>query len=245
MGELINMEIAGTGKIPGGTFGDVNISGMGKIVGDVKGKNLNVAGMGSAIKDINFDNINIAGTFKSSGIVSVNDKITINGTAKINAFEGNDIEVNGTATIAEGMKFNKATVNGRAKVAGDCEGNIFSCNGSISVGGLLSADRIDINLRGRCTAKDVGGEEITIKNDSCVTVKVLGISCEFWQLKKEFKCESIEGDKIYLENTICEIVRGENIVIGKGCKINKVEYYGTLKKEDGSIVIKEECLSKS
>lgn len=245
MDELINMDIAGTGKIPGGTFGNVNISGVGKIMGDVKGRELNVAGMGTALKDINFDFINISGTFKSNGMVAVNDKIDINGTAKINAFQGENIEINGNVTILESMRFNKAVVNGRAKVIGSCEGSAFICDGSVSIGGLLSADKVAINLRGKCSAKEVGGEEITIKNDSSVIVKLLGFSCEFWQLKKEFTCENIEGDKIYLENTICDTVRGEEIVIGKGCKIKKIEYYGSLNINEESIVGDKEHLNKN
>ncbi len=35
----------------------------------------------------------------------------------------------------------------------------------------------------------------------------------------------VEGDDIYLEHTIAEVVRGNNVTIGPGCEISVVEYH--------------------
>ena len=46
----------------------------------------------------------------------------------------------------------------------------------------------------------------------------------------------IEGDNIVLEYTDADIVRGKNVVIGRGCNINKVEYTNEYKlKDDGKV----------
>jgi hypothetical protein len=36
----------------------------------------------------------------------------------------------------------------------------------------------------------------------------------------------IEGNHIYLEDTIAKIVRGDKVEIGQNCKIDRVEYTG-------------------
>jgi cytoskeletal protein CcmA (bactofilin family) len=48
----------------------------------------------------------------------------------------------------------------------------------------------------------------------------------------------IEGDLIYLENTNAKIVRGKNVTIGAGCKIELVEYKESFKKDEKSVVDK-------
>ena len=47
---------------------------------------------------------------------------------------------------------------------------------------------------------------------------------------------TIEGNRISLECTDAEIVRGQDVVIGKECKIGRVEYSGTLEIQDNAEV---------
>jgi hypothetical protein len=49
----------------------------------------------------------------------------------------------------------------------------------------------------------------------------------------------IEGDDIYLENTVAEIVRGNSVEIGPGCTIGLVEYANKFSKDKDSTVKKE------
>ena len=55
---------------------------------------------------------------------------------------------------------------------------------------------------------------------------------------KILTADIIEGDLIYLENTNAKIVRGNNVTIGTGCKIELVEYKESFKKDEKSIVDK-------
>jgi len=48
--------------------------------------------------------------------------------------------------------------------------------------------------------------------------------------------KSIEADEIQLENTVADVVRGENIVISNGCRIKLVEYTGVLNITGNAIV---------
>ena len=55
------------------------------------------------------------------------------------------------------------------------------------------------------------------------------------------RCNLIEGDNIHLENTICDIVRGDNITIGKGCTIGTIEYSNKLIIDKENIVRNKVC----
>jgi len=52
----------------------------------------------------------------------------------------------------------------------------------------------------------------------------------------ELKVDIIEGDDVYLENTIAKIVRGDNINLGPGCKIELVEYKNNFKQDKAAEV---------
>ena len=54
--------------------------------------------------------------------------------------------------------------------------------------------------------------------------------------KNELTADVIEGDNVYLENTTARVVRGNNITIGQGCKIEMVEYKEDFKTEGKSEV---------
>ena len=48
----------------------------------------------------------------------------------------------------------------------------------------------------------------------------------FKPLAKELTAEVIEGDKVEIEYTQADVVRGNHIKIGPGCKVDLVEYKG-------------------
>lgn len=54
--------------------------------------------------------------------------------------------------------------------------------------------------------------------------------------KESLYSDVIEGDNIELTNTICKIVRGNNVVINSGCKIGRVEYKDKLQINNNSEV---------
>ena len=89
---------------------------------------------------------------------------------------------------------------------------------------------------GPSSAREMGREKITCKRKG---------KYDLWGLKslidpggnKKATVDIIEGDDIYLENTIAKVVRGNNITIGSGCaKIDLVEYKDNLKQNEESEV---------
>jgi len=128
------------------------------------------------------------------------------------------------------------------RVGADVEADIFKASGGFHIEGLLSADRIEVRLGGRCQAKEIGGEKIEVRRggfkqkgiilDSLIKMLAGGGTAEL-------QASQIEGDEIYLEYTTADIVRGKHIQIGPGCHIGTVEYEESLEVHSNAKVDKQ------
>ncbi len=176
--------------------------------------------------------LNIDGYYKGLDFTAANNTF-VNGGSKFKKFKTEIIEVDGLVKVEESLFFNKAGINGVCKVGNNCEGTEFIADGVINIGGMLTADNIDITLRNKCIVKEIGGEKISIKTGKYRSRKIFGFS---FSSKPMLVSEIIEGDEIFLENTHCKVVRGDKVVIGKGCTIDKVEYRTSIHINENSSV---------
>ena len=143
--------------------------------------------------------------------------------------------VSGTATFMSSLEAKSIKISGSAKIDGDCNADKFNSTGLFQTGGLLSADTIDVKLSwGASSAREIGGENITIKMGPG-----LSVTQTIFRHTPHLKTDSIEGNEILLESTTAKVVRGNNVTIGEGCDIRLVEYSGVLKKM-GNARIEEE-----
>lgn len=95
---------------------------------------------------------------------------------------------------------------------------------ALNVTGLLSAEKLEINLYGPCRAKEVGGSILSIKKSK--TGRLLQLMKPTTKIL--FEAGVIEGDTIELVNTKASMVRGERVVVGADCEIETVEYRESL-----------------
>jgi len=94
----------------------------------------------------------------------------------------------------------------------------------------------------RCQAKEIGGEQIDIRRGGW---REKGIILD--GLIKLFtgggtpglETTQIEGDEIYLEDTAGDVVRGNRVEIGPGCRIKMVEYHESLKAHPDAKIDKQ------
>jgi len=122
-----------------------------------------------------------------------------------------------------------------------CEVELFQLNGAVEVDGLLSADRIEIKVGHHSTVKEMGGERITVIHQSSTNFikKVLNM---FLKRNDVLEADIIEGDDIHLEATKAKLVRGNKVVIGDKCQIERVEYTGSLDVHEHAKVLGSEKL---
>lgn len=78
----------------------------------------------------------------------------------------------------------------------------------------------------------MGGSIISVKSSRGKLLEGL-----FTGNKSILKANLIEGDEIELENTEAEVVRGDKIKIGLGCRIGTVEYRSSLQIHPQSEVL--------
>lgn len=239
---LQDMRILGAGSISEGEYNNIKIAGSCDILGNIKANSVSGSGSMFFRGNIEVENIKSSGSFTCQGSVISKGEIKTSGSAEFNNnVEGKEIIINGGSKIDGNITFEKMITRGSCYIKGDCEGEDFSNLGEISVEGLLAADKIFIVPEGNSHIREIGGAEINVKAEKKKKIMFFNITIGS---EGKLKCNIIEGDKIHLENTKCKIVRGENITIGKGCNIERIEYTGELNIENEKSTVGEKVCMK-
>lgn len=221
-------KIAGAGDIAGGMYGNVTIAGAGTVLGDIDVTSLKVAGTGNMMGKVVATTVTVSGNGDFAGDVQANE-FTVSGTSEVRGGVGAGVlKVSGACTILGSVNATSVIVRGTTKIGGDVQAEMFDARGVFSVGGLLNAGSISIELYGGCDAHDIGGEKIDVR---------LGKPWAFLPFfgERNLTADTIEGDNVYLESTRAKVVRGANVEIGPDCKIDLVEYTGTLTGSAGVV----------
>jgi cytoskeletal protein CcmA (bactofilin family) len=116
---------------------------------------------------------------------------------------------------------------GDLTVRGDCSLDRFHARGVFIIDGLLSADRVSIHLYGSSRVEEIGGEEIEVRRRRQLAKSAAG---------HQLRATVIEGDSVVLENTLAKVVRGKNVIVGRGCVIDVVEYQDTFSRRADAVV---------
>lgn len=200
-------------------LGDMNISG---IAGSSGGhfNNVNVDGIGKILSAVTCEQFTTNGTLKMYGGLDTR-KGHITGLCTIQgAVCAEQLQIDGKVTIEKELQGETMTLNGEVKVGGNCSAEVFRADGAFVIDGMLNANDIEINIQGRCRVNEMGGEHITVTQvKSNLWGKMIG-----GLLNTNLTANVIEGDEIQLENTKANVVRGNHIIIGRDCVIDRVEY---------------------
>lgn len=238
-----NLSFAGAGTITSGEYGKVSVSGAGKIRGDISCESFSASGSCGGT-----GNISCEGDFKCSGSMHISGRVICGGEFKVAgsaSFDG-DIEAHiiRIAGAVKGRNFRGDIVKlaGAIGASGDVEAEEAHISGGGDITGLLNAEKVDIRFNGnsnRLKVGSIGGSEITVDHDSSANseIRIFGIPI-FSKICSGGKliAGTIEGDNITLNVTEADVVRGKNVIIGKGCKITRVEYTDTYECDESSTV---------
>lgn len=247
-----DLKISGTGSVGGGSYNYVKISGAGKVTGSIDCRQLSISGAGKIQGEVRAEDISISGSGKIEGAtycqeVSVSGagrflgdvqckSISTSGSCKIDGgLKGEEVSISGSIAIDRKIEADIIKVSGIITAFG-LEGERFYGDGIFKIEELLNADKIDIAIRGRCEAKEIGGEEITIRTGRNNIGGFLQSLFSFGYDEGSLRSEVIEGDVLYLENTTARMVRGDKVVIGPGCTIENLEYKSSLEVSEKSRV---------
>jgi cytoskeletal protein CcmA (bactofilin family) len=253
-GELGCLKISGSGTATGGKYDEVSISGSGKIVGDVECNTFKISGSGKVQGDLKTNDFRISGSgsvlgaldcvegkISGSGKITSNvraDYFKISGNGKLEGdFRGKDFGVSGSSTILGGIYCESVRAAGSVTVDKNIEAEFVELSGGFRVQGMINADQVFIHTGGTCTVEEIGATKIIVSERPINMNGIIGwIAKTFGSSFGYLNVKSIEADEIQLENTVAEVVRGQNITIGNGCRIKVVEYSGTLNVMGNGIV---------
>lgn len=228
--------ISGMGSSAGGIFNIVAINGHGKINGDIDCIDFEVNGICSIEGNVKTELCTIDGKGKINGNVDANN-IYLNGSTKIiGDVKVKDMKFNGISNIEGSVNAENIENNGVTAITGNCDAEVFKSKGAFNISGLLNAEKIDIMTYAASTVKEIGGENIMIRIGSYIKIKKFFKTIIPTIVTLGVTTDLIEGDDIYLEYTKAKIVRGKNIVLGKGCEIGYVEYTDHYEQSDKSKV---------
>ncbi|GMA51463.1 hypothetical protein GCM10025857_28200 [Alicyclobacillus contaminans] len=183
-------------------------------------------------------NVRITGTSESSGgrfqRLTVLGDCTFHGAVECKSLRGmGEVEVNGNLTVGGlrmmgnmevhgNLEVTTANVLGEMQVSGDCTGDVLTLRGAFNVDGLLSADDLRVKLYGPSRVRDMGGASLVVR-------KRYGKAAEL-------VAEVIEGDEVNLQFTTAEVVRGRRVVLGRGCRVKRVEYQDVFEQNSDAVV---------
>jgi len=253
--KIKDLKIYGSGSSSGGKYNKVRIMGEGRISGDIDCKDLKINGEGTADGNLKAtNNVSILGEgrlcgnvdcidFKVNGEGEVDGNLKAEGTVTIRGetevrgnLKAQKVKVQGELEVAGDLFADEAKITGNINATGDCNAEIFTVEGGLTIDGLLNSDILKINLYWPCRVHEIGGSEIIVKKSG--KLSFLGLKNRIMPGgQNELTADVIEGDIVYLENTKAKVVRGNDITIGSGCKIELVEYKENFKQDEGSAVV--------
>lgn len=215
---------------PSGKRNDISIIGEGSSAGGVYGK-VKVVGDSSFNNDLYCDEFKCTGTSVIYGLLESND-IKITGTLTLTERAVGPEDGSGSGVSGLHAKAEKMKVVGEFHLPGDCQAENIKLNGRFTVGGMLTAEQMTLKIMGPSEAREIGGSIISVKSGRGKLLEGL-----FSSNQSILTANMIEGDDIELENTVAEVVRGDKIKIGPGCRIGTVEYRSSLQIHSQSEVL--------
>ncbi|MBA4603606.1 polymer-forming cytoskeletal protein [Thermoactinomyces mirandus] len=227
--------INGYGSFSGGEYQVVRINGLGKVKGDIHCVQFTTNGDSLIEGNVQSESLRVTGSSTVEGKLKTRET-KVNGQLTTEAqMDTKDISINGSAVIKGKLSADQADIRGAITVEEDLEAEAVSIKGVFNIKGLLNAGKVHIELLGNAKAKEIGGEKIVVKKSGIALNKLL----KSFFADKSLSVDVIEGDEIELEYTRAKIVRGKNVKIGPGCKVDLVEYQDSY-DADSEAEVKEE-----
>ena len=232
----MEIKIAGAGKIAGGEYDAVKVSGSADAVGEIRTGALSVAGsMKCDSAMVCAGDATVSGSFRSEGNFSAGT-LNVNGTLKVGgkANLGKQTKIAGKLSVEEDVRGGGIFFSGQLESGDGVEAEKLTSRGALTIGGLLNADDIEIVYgaignglgRGNSSIGAIGGSHIVVRRGSVDKKirKLPFLSKAFGQKPTVTVTEGIEGDDISLEGVATPRVVGRVVKIGDECKIDTVEY---------------------
>jgi len=238
--------IAGSGRITLPGFGELKVSGSGRISPEA----ISTSGSSKLPGGLVIGDLKTSGSSRVEGDLTA-EMVKFSGSANV---EGNlvcdEIIKSGSLKVEKDLKFKYGKFSGSTRVGGS--GSVeteLEASGSIKFGGdLVSEDRIlysgVMRVEGCVKAKSfearLSRDESFIRDGIEAEYINIQRSHDDWRERGSLFTTNITGDEIVLENVECNNVTGKTIKILPGCRIKgRVQYSESIKVDPDSYLENE------
>ncbi|EOP72524.1 cytoplasmic protein [Bacillus cereus VDM021] len=224
-----SLTLNGSGSSSGGAYNKVKIRGEGTISNNVNCNEFKAYGTSDVHGDMTTKSYIVYGDSEVQGGLHA-EYVKVYGNTQVqNDCHINKIKIRGMFEVNGKLSGNFVDIKGGLTVKEDIEVEEFLLTGGLESEGLLNAENINIILRYEGSkVREIGGKKITVRKKA----RFIPFTSHTGNLQTSI----IEGDDIYLEHTIAEVVRGNNVTIGPGCEISVVEYHTSFNQKGKSVV---------
>ncbi|SMF67910.1 hypothetical protein SAMN05661091_0388 [Paenibacillus uliginis N3/975] len=229
-----NVSIMGNGTSNGGILGKLRVNGDGRIYGDADCLIFRCNGSAEVEGSLRSRETRVNGQLNvndnlEAEQMKINGGLKAGGSARIG-----HIHVNGDLLIGNTLSSVKLTVNGTLEARDEIGVENLTVRGKIKAGRALYGREINIKLHG-------GSSQVSRMTGESISVSISRLARVIGSLHiTSLKTGHIEGDDIFLENTIADTVRGRRVTIGRGCVIGLVEYSEELRTDRSAEILNAE-----
>lgn len=234
-GSLQSLRVSGSSHIPGGHYDTVHGSGSIRIEGNVTANSFHTSGSIRGHGGLKTKTFHASGSTRLEGSVEVvegscSGSFHVDGGIRVLG----QLTLSGSSQISGGMAGENVRGSGALRVGEEVALEAIRWSGSVRCPGLISADYIDLTIQGRSEVGELAGAKIRV-------VRGNGLNVLRWlsmggSTSSGLTVTEVSGDEVILEVTEAQVVRGDRVVIGPGCRIERLEYRQSIEVHPSSVV---------
>ena len=209
----MDMRIAGKGTVPVGEYDKVSISGSGRLFGEIRCNCFSASGSTKG------ESITCAERFKVSGASS------FSGTVK-----AKNVRTAGSFSCGTLVAEEQLSASGSLRVGGDIQAGNVRIAGGLQCNGALRAESVELQADKTIQLESITGGDVRVRRKR--------ISVFF--KRRVSVTTAIEGDALDLQFVSAPRVTGGTVIIGKGCRIDLIQYREKIEIAPGTQIGKVE-----
>ena len=226
---LRSLRVSGSCRIPAGQYDEVRGSGSIRIEGNVTANSFEASGSVRGQGSLETRRFRVSGSTVMQGPVELSE-----GRAS------GSVRIDGSVRVLSQLVLSGAVAGERVRGSGglfigqEVALEEMSWSGSVQCSGLISAEAIELTLQGASEVGELAGAKIRVMLGKVGNwtrwVPFTGSQAA------RLMVSEVSGDDILLEGTHAKTVRGDRVVIGAQCRIDRVEYRDSLEVHPDALV---------
>ena len=177
-----SVRISGAGRVSGGTYESVTISGSATVDGDVEAETVRVAGSASFRGSVRVGEAFIAGSAKVEGSV-----------------KGEFLKASGSLSVKDVIECEEAWIAGSLR-AQSVKGKIVRLAGAFKIEDKLDAQLVELKLSNESSCRALRGEEVSIERSKDTLKIFLRLTCR----QPTLKVDILESKLVRAKDVVIE-----------------------------------------